>query len=41
MEIYCGGGMTYIGKTLPNGKEEFVTLIESGKGMDLGISMTT
>ncbi|KAF0866039.1 hypothetical protein [Pseudomonas sp. LD120] len=37
MEIYKGEGMTYVGKNLPNGTEEFVTLIESGKGMDLGI----
>lgn len=37
MEIYRGKGMTYIGKKLPDGTEEFVTLIESGKGMDLGI----
>ena len=37
MEIYRGEGMTYISKKLPNGTEEFVTLIESGKGMDIGI----
>ena len=37
MEIYRGEGMTYVSKKLPNGTEEFVTLIESGKGMDLGI----
>ncbi|MEG7370940.1 hypothetical protein V6E14_24300, partial [Serratia marcescens] len=37
MEIYRGEGMTYISKKLSDGREEFVTLIESGKGMDLGI----
>ncbi|HDJ1464269.1 TPA: RHS domain-containing protein, partial [Serratia rubidaea] len=37
MEIYRGEGMTYVAKKLPDGTEEFVTLIESGKGMDLGI----
>ncbi|CAI0845535.1 Cell wall-associated polypeptide CWBP200 [Serratia ficaria] len=37
MEVYRGEGMTYISKKLSDGKEEFVTLIESGKGMDLGI----
>ncbi|WP_390900412.1 RHS repeat-associated core domain-containing protein [Serratia fonticola] len=37
MEIYRGEGMTYVSKKLPNGTEEFVTLIESGKGMGLGI----
>lgn len=29
--------MTYFAKKLPDGTEEFVTLIETGKGMDLGI----
>jgi len=29
--------MIYISKKLPNDSEEFVTLIESGKGMDIGI----
>ena len=37
MEIYRGEGMTYVSKKLPNGTEEFVTLVESGRGMDLGI----
>lgn len=37
MEIYRGEGMTYVAKKLPDETEEFVTLIESGKGMDLGI----
>ncbi|MFP2424329.1 RHS repeat-associated core domain-containing protein, partial [Pseudescherichia vulneris] len=37
MDIYRGEGMTYISKQLPDGTEEFVTLIESGKGMDIGI----
>lgn len=37
MDIYRGEGMTYISKKLPDGTEEFVTLIESGKGMDIGI----
>ncbi|MBF5006797.1 RHS repeat-associated core domain-containing protein [Diaphorobacter caeni] len=37
MEIYRGDGVTYVGKKLPNGNEEFVTILESGKGMDNGI----
>ncbi|CDG17523.1 hypothetical protein [Xenorhabdus doucetiae] len=37
MDVYRGEGMTYISKKLPDGTEEFVTLIESGKGMDIGI----
>lgn len=37
MEIYRGEGMAYISKKLPDGTEEFVTLIELGKGMDIGI----
>ena len=37
MEIYRGEGMTYISKKLPDGTEEFVTIIKSGQGMDLGI----
>lgn len=35
MNIYRGNGMTIVTKS--NG--EFVTLLESGKGMDLGIEL--
>ncbi|MEY1391222.1 hypothetical protein AB7044_19340 [Providencia stuartii] len=37
MDVYRGEGMTYISKKHPDDTEEFVTLIESGKGMDIGI----
>ncbi len=40
MEIYRGEWMTYISKKLSDGVEEFVTLIESRKGMDLGVILS-
>jgi hypothetical protein len=33
LEVYRGDGITYLGKKLPDGSEEFFTLLESGSAI--------